>query len=75
MDDQAYERALETTLFWTPAATIQRLERAEQLRNGPPPHELCYRHHCQEFDKLPNCQRHLAANWITGDPANCELCR
>jgi len=33
---------------------------------------LCYHHHCQEFDKLPNSQRHMAADWRTVEP--CELC-
>jgi len=33
---------------------------------------LCYHHHCQEFDKLPNAHRHLAADWRTVEP--CELC-
>ena len=34
---------------------------------------LCYKHHCQEFDKLANHDRHLAADWRTVEP--CELCQ
>jgi len=33
---------------------------------------LCYKHHTAEFDKLPNSQRHMAADWRTVEP--CELC-
>ena len=35
---------------------------------------LCYKHHCQEFDKLPDARRHEASYWHTVDPTNCELC-
>ena len=35
---------------------------------------LCYRHACQEFDKLPNCQRYKASWWIMCKPEICEMC-
>jgi hypothetical protein len=36
--------------------------------------QLCYRHHCQEFDKLANHNRYLAAEWRTVPESECELC-
>jgi hypothetical protein len=36
---------------------------------------LCYRHHTAEFDKLSNAMRHLAADWRTVEPKECELCK
>lgn len=35
---------------------------------------LCYIHHKEEFDTLPNSQRHRASVWVTGEKSNCELC-
>jgi hypothetical protein len=35
---------------------------------------LCYKHHCEEFDKLPSIGRDKANDWITVKPALCELC-
>jgi len=37
--------------------------------------DLCYTHHCSEFDKLPNAMRHLAAEWRTVKPGECEICQ
>ena len=35
---------------------------------------LCYKHSCQEFDKLPNTRRHEASWWVTCEPEICEVC-
>jgi len=35
---------------------------------------LCYRHACQEFDKLSNMFKCEAAHWRTVEPDECELC-
>ena len=44
------------------------------VKHLPPTRHLCYRHHCQEFDKLSNITRYHAAYWQTVDAADCELC-
>jgi len=36
---------------------------------------LCYRHNCQQFDKLPDALRPVAAEWCTVPPAECEMCQ
>ena len=36
--------------------------------------KLCYEHHKQEFDALPNIRRGEASGWETVDSAECEAC-
>ena len=36
--------------------------------------KFCYKHHCQEFDKLPNFRRGEASTWETVSEDECPLC-
>ena len=35
---------------------------------------LCYEHHCSEFDELPSVSRWQASTWRTVERADCEIC-
>lgn len=36
---------------------------------------LCYKHHCDEFDKLPGVLKVHTSAWKTVDEQHCELCQ
>ncbi len=36
--------------------------------------DLCYKHHCSEFDELPSASRWRASTWHTIEKTGCEMC-
>jgi hypothetical protein len=36
--------------------------------------DLCYEHHCSEFDELPSASRWRASTWHTVEKVGCEMC-
>ena len=36
--------------------------------------QLCYEHHCSEFDTLPNVRIYEASYWRTVSADECEIC-